>query len=146
MRYPIAVTLFLVGCGGYQPPETPYHCSTILGSIDSNHLVYSPLLPENATLAYYTLQSAAPRFRDAAKNIESVVIRDTWVWNVQIGDFMSPVSGSTYEHKFIEINRDMYSLDHELGHLWFYHSTGDSDQNHIHWFESGQGGRPFGSP
>ncbi len=137
--------LVLFGCGGYSPPPTAWHCETVLGMIGSNHPVDCSVVAENAALAY-GLMHPLPDFDRAAQGIESIVIRDERVWTVHIGDFDSPVSGSTYEYKFIEIGRDMYSLDHELGHRWMYVHFGDSDPNHHLWLSTGQGGSPFGSP
>ncbi len=131
----LSILALTLGCGGYEPPATRYHCETVLGVIGSNHSVDCGIVSANAALAWSLMR---PLLDFDAARIRSITIRDEMIFLVDGARAM----GALHNETDIEVDRTMFSLDHELGHCWLYWHTGDADSNHLRWQSSGQGGPP----
>jgi len=67
--------------------------------------------------------------------IQSIIIRPEERWNC--GPDLC-TRGETHSDGRVILSRSMFSLVHELGHVWMFREYGTLDATHSHWNETGQ--------
>ncbi len=130
--------LALGGCGGSE--RQAYVCPVDLrpGFVGAGQELPCAQVTRNVALARAIMSQAAPEFGD--RLIKSVDIRSVESWDC--GGFecwgLTTFNGSEAR---VELGRSMWSLVHELGHVYLKYTTGDSDHAHSRWDSSGQRAR-----
>lgn len=127
--------LFLGACGDGSWPR--FTCAADLGPgfIGADHALPCAQVDRNVELARSIMSQAADDFGDQL--IKLIEIRDVDSWNV--GSVQA--WGTTYfngREANVKLGHSMWSLVHELGHVYLLYSTGDSDPTHSRWDSSGQ--------
>jgi hypothetical protein len=130
--------LFLGACGGNE--EAPFSCSVDLGPgfIGADQALPCAQVIRNVELARSIMSHAALDFGD--RLIKQIDIRDVESWDV--GGVRA--WGTTFvdgRDASVMLGHSMWSLVHELGHVYLLYSTGDSDPTHSRWDSSGQRSR-----
>lgn len=128
----------LVGCGVEE--GSAYRCPIDFkpGFIGADWELPCEQVQANAALARRVMSEAAPNFGD--RLIHSIVIRDVESWLVEGSRAWGTTSFDGTEAR-VRLGRSMWSLVHEMGHVYLMYSTGDSDHAHARWDVSGQRGR-----
>jgi hypothetical protein len=99
------------------------------------------VVAENAFTAYDLMQPLAD-FEVAIHDIDTIAIRDETGWVAENGALVSEVTHFDPYGVNIQIGRDIWGLNHELGHDWLNHTIGNPDTEHRWWVETGQGSDP----
>lgn len=130
---PLMLASGLAGCGDEKLPS--YRCDVPLatGYIGSEQPLPCDLVQRNAALARTIMLQVGPDFGD--RWVQSIIIRPEERWNC--GPELC-TRGETHSDGRVILSRSMFSLVHELGHVWMFHAYGTLDAAHAHWNETGQ--------
>ena len=130
--------LILVGCGGGE--QLAYRCPVELGPgfMGADSELPCAQVQRNVALARRIMSQASADFGDHL--VTSITIREVENWDVE----GAKAWGTTTFHgrdAEMRLGHSMWSLVHELGHVYLLYTTGDSDHAHVRWNVSGQQGR-----
>ena len=139
LMFLVSICFFvLVGCGTSE--QLAYQCPVELGPgfVGSDSALPCARVQQNVALARRIMSGAAADFGD--RLVSTITIREVESWNV---DGVRAWGTTTFYGRDAEmrLGHSMWSLAHELGHVYMLYSTGDSDHNHLRWGVSGQTGR-----
>ena len=130
--------LVLLGCG--VEDRVAYRCPVELGPgfVGADSALPCARVQQNVALARRIMSGAAADFGD--RLVSTITIREVESWSV---DGVRAWGTTTFYGRDAEmkLGHSMWSLVHELGHVYMLYSTGDSDHNHLRWGVSGQTGR-----
>ena len=130
--------LVLVGCGAED--RVAYRCPVELGPgfVGADSALPCAQVERNAVLARRIMSEVAADFGD--RLVTSITVREVESWNVEGARAWGTTTfyGRDAEMK---LGHSMWSLVHELGHVYLLYSTGDSDHAHLRWNVSGQARR-----
>ncbi len=129
----LVLVMGLAACGEEKLP--PYKCDVPLatGYIGSDQPLPCDLVTSNAALARTIMLRVGPDFGE--RWIQSITIRPEERWNC--GPELC-TRGETHSDGRVILSRSMFSLVHELGHVWMFREYGTLDATHSHWNETGQ--------
>jgi hypothetical protein len=125
--------LGLAACGDDKLP--PFKCDVPLatGYIGSDQPLPCDLVTRNAALARTIMLQVGPDFGE--RWVQSITVRPEERWNC--GPELC-TRGETHLDGRIILSRSMFSLVHELGHVWMFRAYGTLDATHSHWTDTGQ--------
>lgn len=128
----------LVGCGAGE--RLAYRCSVDLGPgfVGADRELPCVQVQRNFVLARRIMVEAAADFGD--RLVTSFTIREVENWNVE-GSKAWGTTTFNGRDADVKLGHSMWSLVHELGHVYLMYSTGDSDHAHLRWTVSGQAAR-----
>ncbi len=141
MRKTSLASLFvavLTGCGSGE--QFAYRCPVELGPgfVGADRELPCAQVQRNAALARRIMVEASTDFGD--RLITSITIRNVESWSVEGAKAWGTTTFYGRDAD-VKLGHSMWSLVHELGHVYLLYSTGDSDHGHVRWNVSGQQGR-----
>jgi hypothetical protein len=127
--------LFLGACGDGN--QLRFTCAVDLGpgAIGADHELPCAQVDRNVELARSIMSEAAADFGD--RLIKMIEIRDVDSWSVG-GVRAWGTTAFNGRDASVKLGHSMWSLVHELGHVYLLYATGDSDPTHSRWDSSGQ--------
>lgn len=128
----------LAGCGAGD--RFAHRCPVELGPgfVGADSELPCARVQRNTALARRIMTEASADFGD--RLVMSITIREVESWNVE-GTRAWGTTTFYGRDAEMKLGHSMWSLVHELGHVYLFYSTGDSDHAHLRWSVSGQQGR-----